>query len=176
MKKIAIFLFVLIMMVGSLITPANAEEPNDIELNLEATDIELTDIDPGDGILSCERSFLSSDGDLYVNMQAAAVDSTTRSLQWGFRIKESARTKFGSQVKVELKTARVNNKDINPPYAPHTNSPSYNFHGSMKNYQFKGIGGGGTLKKYDLVYFHFTASSIQNYWEVTSIELKCRVS
>lgn len=54
-----------------------------------------------------------------------------------------------------LNSARVNSTAINKPYQPHYEAPDYNFHDSLKNYQFQGVSGGGTLKKGDSIYLEF---------------------
>lgn len=54
-------------------------------------------------------------------------------------------------VTVSMPTASVNGRPINPPYTAHSTSVTYNFHGSLKNYDY--MGGNYTLKKGDIIIF-----------------------
>lgn len=174
MKKITTFLLTLLILVGLSSIPVQAEEldvPSDIA-NPEAQLIGGED--PGDDTPSCQRTFSSTNGDAYTTMQVGAIDSTNRSLQWGLWIKPAAQSKYGSEVETRLLVAKVNDSEINPPYTPHIKAPDYNFHGSLKNYNFKGKSGGGSLKKNDIVYFQWSLVSTKTQ-EGTSIRLKCRM-
>ncbi|PAE11607.1 hypothetical protein CHI02_14180 [Niallia circulans] len=68
---------------------------------------------------------------------------------WGFHLTSSARSFLGQIVVVKMTSATVNSKAINTPYEPHSEGASYNFHGSLKNYQIKGQN--YQLKKGDIV-------------------------
>lgn len=178
MKKYMTFLLTLMLLVGLSLAPVQAEElaedlinvPNGIANPEEL----LRGVDPGDDTPSCSGSFSSPNGDAYTSMQVGAIDSTYRTLIWGLWIKPSAQSKYGSEVETRLLNASVNGSDINPPYAPHKEEPDYNFHGSLKNYNFKGKSGGGSLKKNDIVYFQWSLVSTKTH-EGTGIRLKCRI-
>ncbi|HXC84949.1 MAG TPA: hypothetical protein VNV62_24140 [Trebonia sp.] len=62
----------------------------------------------------------------------------TGGLAWGFFLTKVAREKLGAVVTVTMPVATINNKAINPPYSPHTRSSGYNFHSSLKFYNFVG--------------------------------------
>jgi hypothetical protein len=107
----------------------------------------------------------------YVNTNAASIDlcvgawtnvTSTVTIQrapdgtlaWGFRLSRKAMALLGPVVTVSMPFALVNGRPIAPPYAPHTEENTYNFHSSMNNYQFIG-GGGGALQTGDLVAFYW---------------------
>ncbi len=62
----------------------------------------------------------------------------TGGLAWGFFLTKVARGKLGAVVEVTMPTATINNRAINPPYSPHTQSSGYNFHSSLNYYTFIG--------------------------------------
>lgn len=104
---------------------------------------------------SCVGKFYGVDGDATATVQVAK-SGVYRTLQWGLVLNPRAQSQYGSTVTTKLSTARVAYSNINPPYTPHTEKPNYNFHGSLKNYQFLGKSGGGTLKAGDRVFLVFT--------------------
>ncbi|MFH8749200.1 hypothetical protein ACH4GK_21140 [Streptomyces rimosus] len=75
-------------------------------------------------------------------------------LAWGFKLSHTSRANLGSPVVVSMPYAYVNGKSINPPYSPHTAVNTYNFHGSMKKYQYTG-GGSGTIATGNKVTFYW---------------------
>ncbi|MFI5619735.1 hypothetical protein [Streptomyces sp. NPDC051567] len=75
-------------------------------------------------------------------------------LAWSFKLSNAAKTALGPTVTVTMPYAYVNNRAINPPYGPHTEPNWYNFHGSLKSYQFIG-GGSGTIQ---------TGNKLTFYW------------
>lgn len=62
----------------------------------------------------------------------------TGALSWGFLLTKLARHKLGRVVRVTMPLATVNNRRIDPPYSPHTESSGYNFQSSLHYYQFLG--------------------------------------
>ena len=56
-----------------------------------------------------------------------------------------------------MSTATVNGKAINPPYQPHTEVSTYNFHGSLWKYQIIGQRGTHTLA---------TGNKVLLYWVI----------
>lgn len=64
--------------------------------------------------------------------------SKAGSLTWGFKLTKIAIEKLGPVVTVSMPTATVNGKAINPPYTPHTEVSTYNFHSSLWKYQIIG--------------------------------------
>lgn len=66
-----------------------------------------------------------------------------------------------------MPSAAVNSKAINTPYEPHSEGASYNFHGSLKNYQIKGQI--YPLKKGDIVNltWHITTIRQEQYRYLT---------
>ncbi|MER2109250.1 MAG: hypothetical protein ABS949_20200 [Solibacillus sp.] len=121
---------------------------------------------------SCVGKFYGVDGDATATVQVAK-SGTSRTLQWGLVLNPSAQSQYGSEVKTTLTTARVAYADINPPYTPHTEEPSYNFHGSLKNYQFLGKSGGGTLKVGDRVFLLFILKGSNGAQD--KVEINCTV-
>ncbi len=73
-------------------------------------------------------------------------------LAWGFRLSNQARALLGVVVTVTMPFAYVNGRPVSPPYGPHMEENTYNFHGSMNNYQLIG-GGRGALQTGDQVTF-----------------------
>ncbi|MEU2491054.1 hypothetical protein [Streptomyces sp. NPDC007883] len=80
--------------------------------------------------------------------------ATGGTLAWGFKLSRTARTNLGPTVTVSMPYAYVNGKAVNPPYGPHTAVNTYNFHGSMKKYQYVG-GGSGTIATGNKVTFYW---------------------
>jgi hypothetical protein len=60
--------------------------------------------------------------------------SKNGSLTWGFKLTKRAIAELGAIVTVSMPTATVNGHAINPPYEPHTEVSTYNFHGSLYRY------------------------------------------
>lgn len=125
-----------------------------------------------DEVRACSGNFYSSDGESYVTIQTNT-NSVDRSLQWGFFINESAFYKYNPEVTVLLESTTVNGKNVpDRPYSPHTESPDYNFHGSMKVYKIAGTSTNINLKSKDIVYFAFKAYRGS---ENTSVKFECSV-
>jgi hypothetical protein len=59
---------------------------------------------------------------------------------WGFKLTKVAIEKLGPVVTVSMPFAYVNGKAITPPYRPHTEPSTYNFHGSIFRYHRIGDG------------------------------------
>lgn len=75
-------------------------------------------------------------------------------LAWGFWLTDVAKANLGPVATVSMSYAYVNDRAINPPYAPHTQGSSYNCHGGLDNHQFIG-GGGGTIRTGNKVTFYW---------------------
>ncbi|WP_053419239.1 hypothetical protein [Viridibacillus arvi] len=120
---------------------------------------------------ACTGKYYSIGDNATMTVQVAK-NSNTRTLQWGLQLDSGSRSKFGDKVTTQLLAARINYSNINLPYAPHTEKPNYNFHGSLKNYQLIG-GGGGTLKKGDKVYLNFQIFGSNN--KSDKLEMLCDV-
>ncbi|MFC5804781.1 hypothetical protein [Streptomyces formicae] len=80
--------------------------------------------------------------------------ATGGTLAWGFKLSHTARANLGPTVTVTMPYAYVNGKAVNPPYGPHTALSTYNFHGSVKKYQYVG-GGSGTIATGNKVTFYW---------------------
>lgn len=101
--------------------------------------------------------------------------SVNPSLQWGFHIKPSNYELFRPAVNVSI-SASVNGVRINSPYPSKYESPDYNFHGSMKNYQVSGKN--YALKSGDIVKFNWFALNptlINGVKNTTLIFVECAV-
>jgi hypothetical protein len=83
--------------------------------------------------------------------------STGGSLTWGFKLTRVAIGKLGGIVEVTMPTATVNGHAINPPYSPHTEPSTYNFHGSL--YHYNRI---GSSHRYTIA----TGNKILLYWVI----------
>ena len=79
---------------------------------------------------------------------------TSGRLYWDFYLTKTAIAKLGPEVTVDMTYASINGKAINPPYGPHTERATYDFHASLLNYGKIG-GGSGTIK---------TAENIEFIW------------
>lgn len=75
--------------------------------------------------------------------------ATTGGLAWAFKLTKVAIERLGPVVEVTMPTATLNNKAINPPYSPHTQSSTYNFHSSLNYYQYIGSGAKHLIKTGD---------------------------
>lgn len=126
---------------------------------------------PGDS-RSCTGKFYSADGESYVTMQTNTT-SVNRSLQWSFLINSSAYKLYSPQARVMMTPAFVNGIQANSPYSPHTQSPSYNFHGSMKYYQVSGQN--KVLKAGDRVRLFWRGTNPTNAKNTTSVLVECKV-
>ena len=76
-------------------------------------------------------------------------------LNWDFYLPATAQGELGPFVTVSMPYAYVNGKPINPPYAPHYEPSSYDFHSSMRNYQYIPGPAGGTVKSGDVLTFYW---------------------
>jgi hypothetical protein len=83
--------------------------------------------------------------------------SKNGSLTWGFKLTRVAIGKLGAIVEVTMPTATVAGHAINPPYSPHTEPSTYNFHGSL--YRYNRIGSSH-------VYTLATGNKILLYWVI----------
>jgi hypothetical protein len=82
--------------------------------------------------------------------------ATTGGLAWGFFLTKIAQEKLGPVVAVDITAATINNRAIHTPYAEHVQSSNYNFHASLKNYEFIGSRVLHTIKtgdKLNLIWF-----------------------
>lgn len=76
-------------------------------------------------------------------------------LAWGFKLTRVAIGKLGGVVEVTMPTATVNGHAINPPYRPHTELSTYNFHGSFYRYDRTGSKHEYTLATGDKILFYW---------------------
>lgn len=81
--------------------------------------------------------------------------ATTGGLAWAFRLTKVAIERLGPVVEVTMPTATVDNKAINPPYSPHTQSSTYNFHSSLYYYQYIGSGTKHAVKTGDKILLYW---------------------
>ena len=96
-------------------------------------------------------------------------------LYWDYRLSPSTRATLGSEVTTLMTAASVNNRSINPPYNPHTRVSTYNFHGSMINYQYIGRSGGGTIKNGDWLLLTWFSVGVLNPRAVATRTIACQV-
>ena len=105
---------------------------------------------------SCTDYYYGVDGFATANVQTTKyTNSNERSIAWGLVIDKEDQKKMGSEIRVSPLVSRVNGDLINDPYQTHYAAPDYNFHGSLKKYQYRGKSGGGTLKKGDSIILEF---------------------
>lgn len=83
-------------------------------------------------------------------------------LALGFKLSNTARANLGPTVTVTMTYSYVNGKAINPPYGPHTAISTYNFHGSMKKYQYVGGGSGSIATGNKVTFYWFLKGSKPN--------------
>lgn len=121
---------------------------------------------------SCNQVFYHSVST--VPMQIANVGGDYRSLMWGFNLTSTTKELLGPIVTVSMPSATINDRPINPPYAPHTESVTYNFHGSLKNYQY--IGGSYTLKKGDIVNLNWLITKTSDPSKEAYRYIRCQVN
>jgi hypothetical protein len=100
----------------------------------------------------------TSASDLCVGAWTSEVSTVTfqrapeGTLAWGFKLSNQARALLGPVVTVTMPYSYVNGRPISPPYSPHMEENTYNFHSSMNHYRLIG-GGGGSLQTGDRVTF-----------------------
>ncbi|MBG9788865.1 hypothetical protein [Brevibacillus laterosporus] len=128
--------------------------------------------EPDDDIPYCQGTFSHEVSD--VTFQAVNVGGDQRSLTWGFEL-SSKSAKLGPTVAVSMPVATVNDNPINPPYQTHTNTVTYNYHGSLKKYGYIGKSGGGVLEKNDIVFFTWLINSVKDPKQGAYRYIKCRV-
>jgi hypothetical protein len=181
MKKIVFYIFAILILLVSYTFPVNANTDDNVieqysgggflDTVLEDETPDPAPPPPDDGIPSCSRTFYHEVST--VPMQVANAGGDYRSLMWGFNLTTATASLLGPTVTVSMPAATINGRTINPPYAPHTEPATYNFHGSLKNYQY--IGGSYTLKKYDVVYFNWLVKSVKDPTKGAYRYVKCRV-
>ena len=76
-------------------------------------------------------------------------------LYWDFYLTTTSWAWLGDTVYAEMPQVQVNGRAINPPYGPHNELVTYDFHSSIYGYQFIG-GGSGTIR---------SGNSLWMYWE-----------
>ena len=69
-------------------------------------------------------------------------------LYWDFYLTPYAWDWLGDEVYATMPQAQLNGRAINPPYGPHREVVTYDFHSSILTYQHIG-GGAGTIKRGD---------------------------
>ncbi|WP_067830546.1 hypothetical protein [Actinomadura kijaniata] len=95
-------------------------------------------------------------------------------LMWSFWLSKRSKARFRPSVTTSMPYAWVNDKAINPPYRAHSESVTYNFHGSMNKYQVKG-GGKRTIKTNDKVTFYWVIVSNRDPRKGAYRYLTCKV-
>jgi hypothetical protein len=75
-------------------------------------------------------------------------------LNWDFYLTPASWDWLGANVYAEMPQAQLNGRAINPPYGPHNEVVTYDFHSSILNYQFIG-GDGGTIKSGDYLWMYW---------------------
>ncbi|AYV66947.1 MULTISPECIES: hypothetical protein [Niallia] len=146
---------------NEIIKEGSNEIISDLEVEDRPNNLSSPDAAISLGPPSCNRTH--SHNVATVTMQVKNLTGSYRSLMWGFHLTSSARSFLGPIVVVKMPSAAVNGKAINTPYEPHSEGASYNFHGSMKNYQIKGQS--YPLKKGDIVNlsWHITGTNPERY-------------
>lgn len=159
----------------------NSESPSTLRSNLDSG-IEVNvepDIDPDtdpDGsnsssIPSCGKTFYHAVSTITTQVKPAFGDY--RTLAWGFNLTKETQRFLGPEVAVTMPVATVNDRPINPPYDLHIREVTYNFHGSLKNYQ--DMGSSKTLKKGDVVNFNWLITKFPNSTQGAYRYLRCKV-
>ncbi|MBV9943412.1 MAG: hypothetical protein JO262_14910 [Solirubrobacterales bacterium] len=75
-------------------------------------------------------------------------------LFWDFYLTPASWDWLGAEVYAEMPQAQLNGRAINPPYGPHNEPVTYDFHASIYRYNFLG-GGGGTIKRGDYLWMYW---------------------
>jgi hypothetical protein len=57
-------------------------------------------------------------------------------LTWSYRLMPTTRTLLGGTVTTYIASASINGLAINPPYSSHTEASTYDFHSSLRTYQY----------------------------------------
>ncbi|MGH7667256.1 MAG: hypothetical protein ACREN1_08120 [Candidatus Dormibacteria bacterium] len=84
-------------------------------------------------------------------------------LTWNFYLNSAAKDKLGSPVVVSMSYGLVNGTGINPPYAPHREAYTYNFHSSMGGYTYLGVRDPST-------HYLRAGNTVQYYWNIASTD------
>lgn len=85
-----------------------------------------------------------------------------------------SRTKRSAVAGAGTLSLGLNERPINPPYQPHTQSVAYNFHGSLKNYSY--MGGSYTLKKGDIVNLNWLVTKNSDPTKGAYRYIRCQVN
>ncbi|GIE99453.1 hypothetical protein [Paractinoplanes rishiriensis] len=80
-------------------------------------------------------------------------------IDWNFLLTPAAMLVFGPMLTVSIDRAFVNSREITSPYGPHFERNTYDFHGSLNKYNWKGSAGGGTIQ---------TGDRLELYWSLKS--------
>ncbi|AJG79600.1 MULTISPECIES: hypothetical protein [Bacillus cereus group] len=183
MKKTVCSTLAVFILSLSTIVPVNAESNNvstefsgggfyDSKTNTLPHEFSKTDVSSLGLAPSCSQTFYHSVST--VPMQVANAGGDYRSLMWGFNLTSTAKATPGPTVTVSMPTASVNERPLNPPYQPHTQSVAYNFHGSLKNYSY--MGGSYTLKKGDIVNLNWLVTKNSNPTKGAYRYIRCQVN
>ncbi len=91
-----------------------------------------------DNVGPCAGSFSGSynNGDFYIQ---------SGRLNWDFYFNVGTQLDLAGDVTVTMPNAWINGSAINPPYQAHIEPSWYDFHASMRTYQWIGRSGGGTI-------------------------------
>lgn len=81
-------------------------------------------------------------------------------LYWDFYLTTPAQGFLGSPVEVTMPQAQINSRPINPPYGPHIQPSSYDFHASIQNFSY--IGGGSSAIQ--------PGEKLWMFWDIYSLD------
>jgi hypothetical protein len=95
-------------------------------------------------------------------------------LYWDFYLTTAAQGDLGSPVEVTMPQAQVNGRAIQPPYSPHTEASSYDFHSSIQNYNFLG-GGSSAIKEGDKLWMFWDIYSLDGSGNAAWRSISCTV-
>lgn len=177
MKKTIFSALAVFILLLSAINPVNAQDNNNGGGLLDSeTNIPSNNVDSDMSVLatapSCSQVFNHSVS--AVPMQVTTVTGDYRALTWGFNLTSASIVLLGPAVIVSMPSATVNDQSINPPYAPHTQAATYNFHGSLKNYST--LGGSYTLKKGDIVNLNWLITKVSDPSKGAYRYIRCQVN
>jgi len=97
-------------------------------------------------------------------------------LEWHLSITPYEEEHLGPIVTVWIALAGVNYYQINPPYSPHSEDVSYDFHGSLTSYTYLKSTkkrGGGILKRGDNVFLYWDFASVSRPGDIAWAYIDC---
>ncbi|MBE9077934.1 hypothetical protein IQ241_11625 [Romeria aff. gracilis LEGE 07310] len=118
----------------------------------------------------CDGTFSHEVGNVYFTY-----DYATGRLAFAFILSPGSQLILGQNVTVAMLEAVVGWYKINPPYAPHTQTSNYQFHGSIRNYNRLGSSGNFTVQRGDRILFTWLATSTDNRRAAVIRAVECRI-